>query len=370
MTHPPLGTFRRGRVVALLALTGLVVAALQRMDLARAAAELSAARVEWLLAALGCFAMILPLWAWQWTLLAPRAPERPAGAMLGVVTLTSAVLNTTPMLVGEATGVVLLVARAGIARPSAISVLAMDQLLVGLAKLCVLATAALVLPLPVWMVRAVLVLLASLVLLGGALVVAAWRHAHVEEALARVLPARIAAAVAVFAFSLEPLRSPLRGLPSLVLALLKKAAEVCAIVCVQRAFGVHLPIGGAVLVLAVLNLATLLPVVPGNVGVFEAAVVLALTRLGVGPEQALGIAVVQHLCYFVALALPGLVWAARSLTRARRSARARHSRSGERVELEVHRANVGPVVGRHDGRVPMPHVVAEGRVERDPRDVS
>jgi uncharacterized membrane protein YbhN (UPF0104 family) len=96
-----------------------------------------------------------------------------------------------------------------------------------------------------------------------------------------------------------------------VLALLKKAAEVCAIVCVQRAFGVHLPIGGAVLVLAVLNLATLLPVVPGNVGVFEAAVVIALTRLGVGPEQALGIAVVQHLCYFVALALPGLVWAAR-----------------------------------------------------------
>jgi uncharacterized membrane protein YbhN (UPF0104 family) len=60
-----------------------------------------------------------------------------------------------------------------------------------------------------------------------------------------------------------------------------------------------------------LNLATLLPVVPGNVGVFEAAVVLALTRLGVEPELALGIAVVQHLCYFIALAVPGLVWAAR-----------------------------------------------------------
>jgi glycosyltransferase 2 family protein len=57
---------------------------------------------------------------------------------------------------------------------------------------------------------------------------------------------------------------------------------------------------------------TLLPLVPGNVGVFEAAVVLALTRFGVGPEQALGVAVVQHLCYFVALALPGLLAAARA----------------------------------------------------------
>jgi uncharacterized membrane protein YbhN (UPF0104 family) len=82
-------------------------------------------------------------------------------------------------------------------------------------------------------------------------------------------------------------------------------------VCVYRAFGLAVPVSAAVVVLAALNLATLLPVVPGNVGVFEAAVVLALTRFGVTPEQALGVAVVQHLCYFVALALPGLVFAAR-----------------------------------------------------------
>ena len=60
-----------------------------------------------------------------------------------------------------------------------------------------------------------------------------------------------------------------------------------------------------------LNLATLLPIVPGNVGVFEGAVVFALTPLGVPLEQALGIAVVQHLCYFIALALPGLLAAMR-----------------------------------------------------------
>jgi uncharacterized membrane protein YbhN (UPF0104 family) len=71
------------------------------------------------------------------------------------------------------------------------------------------------------------------------------------------------------------------------------------------------PLSAAVIVLAVLNLATLLPIVPGNVGVFEAAVVLALTRFGVTAEQSLGIAVVQHLCYFIALALPGLLFAAR-----------------------------------------------------------
>jgi uncharacterized protein (TIRG00374 family) len=302
---------RSGRLLALIAVSGLLVAAVQRMDLGRALSQLTTIRGEWLVLAIVSYAAILPLWAWQWRLLSPRAPEPHRGDMLGVVALTSSVLNTTPMLVGEATAVVLLVTRAGLDRAAALSVLAMDQLLVGVAKLGVLSLAAVVAPLPEWMTRAVLGLLASLVLLGAALVVAAWRHADVEGVMSHIVPRRLAGTLGEFARALEPLRSAARGLPALGLALLKKAAEVAAIVCVQRAFGLPGSVAVAIVVLAVLNLATLLPVVPGNVGVFEAAVVIALTRFGISPEQALGVAVVQHLCYFVALALPGLVFAAR-----------------------------------------------------------
>ena len=311
MTHPPASVRRRGRLLALLALAGLIVVAMRRMDLGRAAAQLTAVRVEWLVLAMVCYAAILPLWAWQWRLLSPGTPATRPREMLGVVTLSSSVMNTTPLIVGEATAVMLLVTRAGLDRASALSVLAMDQLLVGVAKLALLALAAVVAPLPEWMTRSVLGLLASLLLLGAALFVVAWRHADVESALARVLPSRIAAALGAFARSLEPLRSAARGLPALGIALLKKVAEVAAIVCVLRAFGLRESVAAAIVVLAVLNLATLIKVVPGNVGVFEAAVVLALTRFGVTPEQALGVAVVQHVCYFTALALPGLVSAAR-----------------------------------------------------------
>ena len=312
MTHPSAGVRRGGRLLILLALGGLVVAALQRMDLGRAAAHLTEVRWQWLVLALACYAAILPLWAWQWTLLAPPSPRRRARDMLGVVALSSAVLNTTPLLVGEATAVVLLVTRANLDRAAALSVLTMDQLLVGVAKVGVLAVAAAVAPLPAWMTRAVLGLLGATILLGGALVAAAWRHADVTAVVGRALPARIAAMMGAFANALEPLRSGTRGLPALGLALLKKVVEVAAIVCVLRAFNLSLPLSAAIVVLAVLNLATMLPIVPGNVGVFEAAVVLALTRFGVGAEQALGVAVVQHLCYLTALALPGLVAEARA----------------------------------------------------------
>jgi uncharacterized membrane protein YbhN (UPF0104 family) len=67
-------------------------------------------------------------------------------------------------------------------------------------------------------------------------------------------------------------------------------------------------LSSAVLVLAALNLATLLPLVPGNVGVYEAVTVVAYGYLGVDADHALGIALVQHACYFVALALPGYGW--------------------------------------------------------------
>ena len=89
-----------------------------------------------------------------------------------------------------------------------------------------------------------------------------------------------------------------------------------AILCVQRAFGVHLPLASGVLVLAALNLATLLPLVPGNLGVYEGAVVVTYAHLGLSAEQAVGIAVVQHAAYFAALALPGYGWlAARGASR-------------------------------------------------------
>jgi uncharacterized membrane protein YbhN (UPF0104 family) len=143
-----------------------------------------------------------------------------------------------------------------------------------------------------------------------ALLAVAWGDATVER-LARQLPERAARALRAVAEALAPLRSPSRGGGALALALAKKLAELLAILCVQRAFGVELPFASAVLVLATLNLATLLPIVPGNVGVYEAATVIAYTYLGVAPELALGIALVQHACYFVALGMPGYGWLAR-----------------------------------------------------------
>jgi uncharacterized membrane protein YbhN (UPF0104 family) len=194
----------------------------------------------------------------------------------------------------------------------------MDQLLVGIAKLTVLATGALTLTLPVWMLAGVTALSAGVAALLAGCLFAAWNHEWLATRSAQLLPTLVAESLGRMGMALAPIRSPARGGAALLLAFAKKLVEVLAILCVQRAFGVSLPLASGVLVLAALNLATLLPLVPGNVGIFEGAVVLVYTHLGLSAEQAAGIAVVQHACYFVALALPGYAWLA--LSRSARTA--------------------------------------------------
>jgi uncharacterized membrane protein YbhN (UPF0104 family) len=298
------------RVVAVVVLGALLVVAIRRFDLAHVASVLTAAKPAWVALAVACFVSILPLWALQWCVLAPRDGRSRLMRMLGVIAMYSSVLNTTPLLVGEAAAVVFLVSRGGLTRAAALSLLAMDQLVLGISKVGVLATWLLVLPL--WMERGLRALSVMVALLLLALLAVAWGDRTVAR-VAGTLPDRAGRTLHAIAEALAPLRSPWRGGSALALALLKKVAEILAIICIQRAFGVVLPFSNAVLVLAALNLATLIPVVPGNVGVYEAATVLAYGYLGVDAERALGMALAQHACYFAALALPGYGWLARSV---------------------------------------------------------
>ena len=308
----PRFTRRIGMAVAVVVLVALLVIAARQIDAGRALVELRTVRAPWLVAAFGCYLAILPLWALEWRTLSPPAERNTFVRQLRVVSVTSSTLNTTAFLVGEAAGVVLLVTQIGLTRSAALSVMTMDQLLVGVAKLAVLAVGALMLTLPGWMSAGVIALAGGVFALLLGCLLAAWNPESIGRRAAGVLPASIASALGSMARALAPMRSPSRAGFALLLALAKKAVEVLAIVCVQRAFGVSLPLASGVLVLAALNLATLLPLVPGNLGIYEGAVALTYNYLGLGAEQAVGMAVVQHVCYFAALALPGYLFLAAS----------------------------------------------------------
>jgi uncharacterized membrane protein YbhN (UPF0104 family) len=94
---------------------------------------------------------------------------------------------------------------------------------------------------------------------------------------------------------LKSVRAP----SALVFVALTKVAEGIAIAAVARAYGVDLSIGGTVLVLAATVLASMLPLSPGNLGTYEAGVFLAYRHLGLTSEQAIGLALAQHVCFMI-----------------------------------------------------------------------
>jgi uncharacterized membrane protein YbhN (UPF0104 family) len=303
-------TFSRPRRWAPLVVLPLLAMALylaaRRLDLARVLVELRSVRAGWLVLAVAAYAMVLPLWALQWRLIAPRVPNNRFREMLATVAMSASLHNTTLAFVGEGSAVLLLATRIGLDRTSAVSVLAMDQMIVGIAKVALLSTAAAMVTLPTWMARGA----ETLAVVLGIVIALALVVLRNRERLHARLPERAGAMMTKAALAVQPLRSPHITLSVLLLALAKNGMEIVALLCVQHAFGVQLPLASAVLALAALNLATIIPVVPGNVAVFEGAIILAYAHFGVNAERALGMALVQHACYFVALALPGYRWLA------------------------------------------------------------
>jgi len=300
--------------VILLALgaTALVVVSFRGVDVARVAALLVRAEPAWLLAALLANGTIPLLWAAQWSLFLPRAALRGSAmgfrAMFGVTAVMAMMVNSVPMLVGQATGLHLLATRARVGHATALSVIALDQLAEGMAKLSVLCALAAVTPLPPALRSGLAVLATVVALLLVVVMAAAWSHGRVRlPASERPVLARAASFVTDWVAGLERARQPAVLAGGLAIGLTMKGAEMGGILAVQAALGVELPLWSALAVLAAVSLATIISVSPGNVGVYEGSAYLAYTALGVSPETALGLAVLQHVAYLIPMAGTGWV---------------------------------------------------------------
>lgn len=283
-----------------LTLTVVVVAAIRGLPWADILRHLGRVRPPWVVAAVVANLAILPLWAAEWRLLVPNAFRVTYRRMFEIVAISASVLNAVPFFAGEASAVALLIGRAGLARSAALSVLALDQLLVAFAKLGTLGAAALLVELPDWLRVGLLTLSTGFIVLLLALMLLAhfWERAHVRISGVGALRT-LAARVVTWGRHLDTLRQTRRAVLAMTLALLKKGAEVVAVMATQLAFGLDPSLSIAILVVAALAITTLLPVAPANLGVYEATVFAIYRYVGVPADVAVGLALVQHACFLL-----------------------------------------------------------------------
>ena len=76
--------------------------------------------------------------------------------------------------------------------------------------------------------------------------------------------------------------------------LVSTAAKVLAAACAGAALGLHHPLAAALVIVPALELAALLPLTPGNIGMTSAAVAIALRGQGVPLAAAIGTGIAVH----------------------------------------------------------------------------
>jgi hypothetical protein len=311
MTVPAIAAAPAGIRVARIAgwaiLTALVAAAVRQLDWSRTLDAIRAAAPLWLFGAVVANGVIIVVWAAFWRALLPRGESTSFPAMLSITAISSALMNTMPFFGGHASSVVLLAKRGGVSRHGALSLLALDQLGEGIAKLFIFVAVALLAPLPSWMRAGILATAGAVGALFVVLIALAYRHRIAPPAVgAATTPAdTVRVFVARWAHGLDVLRSWRRAAYALVCVAGMKGVTLIAILSAQWAFGVDLSLSGALLVLAAGVLGSMVPISPGNVGTYEAGVFLAYRHLGVAPEQAAALALVQHLCFMLPAVVPG-----------------------------------------------------------------
>ncbi len=282
---------------------------------------LAAAKWHW-----AAFAVVVslagwPFWILQWQLLAPKA-LRPSFGRMAQVTALSGAANTSLPMTGVVAAVGFLIVRGGLPPSAAASVYAGDQLVTGIGKVGTLVLASLLVPVPDWLRSGLLGLAGVVGVFTLALLVAAHGGERLRALAGRLgpRPQALLGHLADFMDHLEPMRRPLLGLSVVGLAFAKAGVEVLLVMTVQVAVGIPVSFAAAVLVVAALDLATMAPVSPGHLGVFEATVILCYQYLGVPLPLATAAALIHHGVLFVA-SLGGLSYLAWTLPRDETGAR-------------------------------------------------
>ena len=115
----------------------------------------------------------------------------------------------------------------------------------------------------------------GVVLLGGALIGSRLRRPVLEE----MGPVRRILAMA--RLGLDVLRSPVAAAVAIVFQCVGWFFQLLAVWVAMRAFEIEAPLPAAALVLLLMNVATIFPLWPGNIGLLQAAVALPLVSYGV-----------------------------------------------------------------------------------------
>jgi uncharacterized protein (TIRG00374 family) len=250
---------------------------------------LRAADVWWLVPALAILALANVVRALRWQALFAAETRPRLGPVTAAMLVGLAVNTLLPFRAGEAARILALKRSAGVSRVETLATVGLERVLDVLCLIVLLFAALPFLPEVSWL-RPAAALALALVLVLVVLAVAGERPFHMLASRST----RLEHAWRSLARGLVALRRPRIAAAGFLLTSASWILVAVSFWLVTLAFGLGLPVAAGLLALAAVGLAMVLPAAPAALGVFEAAVVLALSAYDVPRSEALSYAFLLH----------------------------------------------------------------------------
>jgi glycosyltransferase 2 family protein len=251
--------------------------------------SLRGANVWWLVPAFAVLVLANAVRALRWQQLFSPQTRPPFGPVTAAMVVGLALNSILPLRAGEAARILALGRSTGVSRMETLATVGLERALDVFCLIVLLFLAVPWLPEVDWLGPAAALALVLALVLGG-LAVAGERPFH---ALGRRMEPLEHAFHSV-ARGLVGLRNPQIGAAGFVLTSLSWVVAATSFWLATLAFDLDLPPVAGLLILAAVGLSMILPAAPASLGVFEAAVVLALAAYDVPRSEALSYAFVLH----------------------------------------------------------------------------
>ncbi len=287
--------------------TGLLLWCFKKVDWQRFLENIEHVDVKYLALGFGVTFVIILAKSLQIKIYLPKEHRIPYKNIFHVVAIYLMTASLLPFWGGHALFVYLLGKREKVGPTVALSIITVDQVLDGFGKLAVFLAVALWVPFPDWMgegIRAFLVLF-SVAYIVVFFLAYRYRDPSHDRSVGLKGLKKIGEFFRKWAHYLKPIHDIKKISLVILLAIFFRVLEALAVMTVQKAFGVQLPLYSSLLIVAALSLATVLPFAPGRMGVFEAAVFMTYQYMGVDATQAMAMALFVHMVHSLPFILTG-----------------------------------------------------------------
>jgi glycosyltransferase 2 family protein len=303
----------RNVAVSLVVSGGFLYLAFRNVPLAELGAALDRVRLGWLVLATALSLLLMVFRTWRWQLELQPLEHVPFGRLWVVTTVAYLAINLMPARLGEVVRPWLLSRRSSVTFSNVVGNLVVEKTMDSVVILFyVLVGLLTVQNLPHW-VRAGAVFpaagAATLVVLVGLLW---WRgEAFVDRWLLCRLPERFGGGLkrglGAIVAGMQVLPNPALLLAVFVVSLALWFLPIVSSYVMIRAFAFALPFSAAVVVFIFIGFGTALPNVPGMIGAYQYACVLALGLFGVDKVDALAYGLVLNGVQFLTIVAQGLI---------------------------------------------------------------